>query len=78
MTALALRRYDGSRAELLNKLDNVRSLLQAHGGSGGYLLERLIVDKASGIFWNIQLPFLYVLAKLPGKARRVSVIVFGC
>jgi len=28
------------------------------------LLERLVIDKTGGIFWNIQLPFLDVFPKL--------------
>jgi hypothetical protein len=33
-----------------------------------HLLERLVVHETGGIFWNLQLPFLDVLAKLPGEA----------
>jgi len=48
-------------------------------GGGGYcgiedLLERLVIDKTGGIFWNIQLPFLDVFPKLPEETCRVSMI----
>lgn len=32
------------------------------------LFECFVVDKAGGIFWNFQLPFLYMLSELPGEA----------
>lgn len=34
-----------------------------------YLLESFVVNEAGGIFWNIQLPFLDVLAELPDGAE---------
>lgn len=33
-----------------------------------YLLERLVVDEAGGILWDLQLPLLNVLAELPREA----------
>lgn len=42
-----------------------------------HLLECLVVDETCGIFWNLQLPLLDVLAELPRKASRVSRLVFG-
>jgi len=61
------------------------SFLMSYGGpsaiarGGGYcgiedLLERLVIDKTGGIFWNIQLPFLDVFPKLPEETCRVSMI----
>lgn len=42
-----------------------------------YLLESFVVDKASGILRDLELPLLYMLAELPSEARRVSGIVLG-
>lgn len=33
-----------------------------------YLFERLVVDEAGGILWDLQLPLLNVLAELPREA----------
>lgn len=65
---LSLCRYHGSCAQLLDELEGVSgwcisAVVQAH------LLERLVVDKAGGIFWDLELALLYVLAELPGKTR---------
>lgn len=43
-------------------------MLKVFKVEGMHFFEGLVVDKAGGIFWNLQLPFLDVLAKLPGKA----------
>lgn len=43
-----------------------------------HLLERLVIHKTGGVFWNLQLPFLDMLAKLPGEASRVSCVLLRC
>ena len=44
-------------------------ILMVAASRGDYLLESFVVNEAGGIFWDIQLPFLDVLAELPDGAE---------
>ena len=66
--ALTLWWYHWSSAEFLDELQIIRLVKPLRYGRHMDLLERFVVDKSGGIFWNFQLPFLDVLPELPGKA----------
>jgi hypothetical protein len=65
---LSLGGYHWGCAQLLDELEVVsRWCLSVVAQQ--YLLESLVVDEAGGIFWDFQLPLLYVLPEFPRKAR---------
>lgn len=39
------------------------------GMTWAYLFQSLVVDKTGSIFWNLELAFLDLLAKLPRRER---------
>ena len=68
---------NGRCTELLDQLQLISKmrtqiytrLLMATASLLNYLLESFVVNEAGGIFWDIQLPFLDVLAELPDGAE---------
>ena len=65
---LSLGGYHWGCAQFLDELEGV-SPWCISAVVRRYLLEGLVIDKASGIFWDFQLPLLYVLSEFPREAR---------
>lgn len=77
MAVVAQRRYHGRATELLDELQKDQHNTRLVCYTPAYLFKRLVVDEAGGIFWDLQLPLLDVLAELPREASRVSSLIFG-
>jgi hypothetical protein len=56
---------DRSGAQFLDELAEPSAFVTRYMGHPPYLLERLVVDKACRILWNVELTLLYVLAEFP-------------